>query len=275
MAPEQAEEHPPRPIDFRADVFSFGVTLYEAITGRNPFEGRSLLTTLENITMLNPPPPTRPNADLGALAGIVARCLQKRPEDRYGTTKDLVADLEALKPHPEPPKPLPVPGPWPIPPVPWWEVHQVVMSAFYAGSLVLLWLVHPLATPLWAARACTFVALTVGAVLVAIRGVLWLRLREARLAPRSPQKRLLLARVRTQFRPWLRGADWAFSLIFVAMAGLMLAINRPGTAAPLLLVAAINAVVFLFVEPSSESDAFPDDDGDPPSDRPPPPASRT
>jgi hypothetical protein len=145
------------------------------------------------------------------------------------------------------------------PPPTWWEVHQATMSAICAGALVLLWLVHPLANPLWASRALAFAALMVGAVILGIRGVFWLRLREARRDP-SPAKLRLLTRARTQYRPWLRAADWAFTLVFGGIAGLMLSVNRPGTAAPLLILAVANVVVFLFVEPISESDAFPEDD---------------
>jgi serine/threonine protein kinase len=259
MAPEQTEERPARPIDFRADIFAFGVTLYEAIDGRNPFEGRTLYTTIENIKHLRPPPPTRPNVDLGPLSAIVARCLEKRPEDRYSSTKDLVADLERLIPLPIPVPPVPPPPPPAQPPASWWEVHQLAMLVVYAAGLTLLWLVHPLASPLWASRTVAFAALIVGAALMTIRGVVWLRLREARLDPSSKKLRLLMTATK-EYLLWLRAADWAFSIAFAGAAGLMVAVNRPGTAAPLLILAVVNVLVFLFVEPISKADAFPEDD---------------
>jgi len=133
------------------------------------------------------------------------------------------------------------------------------MLAVYAVALTLLWLVHPLASPLWASRTSAFAALIVGAALMTIRGVIWLRLREARLDP-SPQKLRLLTMATKEYRPWLRAADWAFSVVFAGVAGLMVSVNRSGTAAPLLLLAVVNVLVFRFVEPISKADAFPEDD---------------
>jgi serine/threonine protein kinase len=258
MAPEQVEDRPGQPLDFRCDLFAFGVTLYEAATGINPFEGRSLFTTLENIKRIEPATLGRPGTDLGQLDGIVQRCLRKNPADRYESTRDLVQDLERLRPST-----VSIP---PRPPVvasrTWWEVHQLALSLFYAASLTLLWLVHPLARPLWASRALAFAALAGGALLIGMRSHFWFA---------SRQRLSTLGRTRALYRRAVRWADWAFSGTFATMTALLLYVDRPGPAAPLLIIAAVNVVVFFVVEPASEADAFPDDHSlaDPPAMRPP------
>ncbi len=94
MSPEQAEG---KPLDARSDVFSFGAVLHEMLTGRRPFEGDSYLRTLTAILRDTPPPlaAVRPGVP-AALEAIVARCLAKRPEDRYATGADVEKALAAL-----------------------------------------------------------------------------------------------------------------------------------------------------------------------------------
>ena len=81
-------------VDRRADVFSFGVTLYQVLSGRLPFEGATPLRILHNIQHAEPIPlsqamPSAP-ADLRA---IVDKCLAKEPEHRYGSMRAVVEDL--------------------------------------------------------------------------------------------------------------------------------------------------------------------------------------
>jgi eukaryotic-like serine/threonine-protein kinase len=86
MSPEQVEA---RPVDHRADVFAFGVVLYELLTGRNPFASSQYADTLHNIVHLDPP-----LADVQAqLRRVVRRCLEKDPERRYDSMKDVALDL--------------------------------------------------------------------------------------------------------------------------------------------------------------------------------------
>lgn len=66
-------------------------------------------------------------------------------------------------------------------------------------------------------------------------------------------------RTRARYRRAARFAGWTFSAIFALEAALMLYADRPGTAAPLLILAAVNVLVFLVIEPAAEDDAFPDD----------------
>jgi serine/threonine protein kinase len=76
MSPEQAEA---KPVDARSDVFSFGVVLYEMLSGRRAFSGDSAIAIMAAI--LHKEPALLPVAP--ALQSILARCLQKSPADRF------------------------------------------------------------------------------------------------------------------------------------------------------------------------------------------------
>ncbi len=95
MSPEQARG---RPVDHRSDIFSLGLTIYQMATGKLPFSGDSPIDTMHAIAFEETRPVTslRQNLPPG-LQRIVARCLRKRPEDRYQDTRNLVEDLKSLK----------------------------------------------------------------------------------------------------------------------------------------------------------------------------------
>jgi len=86
MAPEQVEG---KPLDHRADVFAFGVVLYELLAGANPFAAPQYADTIHNVAHLEPPLEPIPPA----LRRIVRRCLQKEPELRYDSLRDAALDL--------------------------------------------------------------------------------------------------------------------------------------------------------------------------------------
>jgi len=252
MAPEQLEELPDTALDSRADQFALGVTLYEAATGIHPFAGQSLASTFENIRKRRPAPITRSGVDRGRLDAIVQRCLQKEPSKRYASTWDLVAELEQLRFGPQP---VPVPEPEPMPVrrnTVWWELHQLATSAFYCAALILLFVAHRLADPVRAGQALFFVGLVPGVSLVVLRLNLWFGCRH-RLKG--------FTETRTRLRPWVKGLDWLLTAVFAATALLMFAIDRPGTAWPLVIIALVNLLLFLVVEPASERDAFEDEQG--------------
>jgi serine/threonine protein kinase/Tol biopolymer transport system component len=96
VAPEQAEG---KTVDARADIFSFGCILFEMLTGRQAFQGRSAVSVLANILHQNPPPVREFNPQLDPrLDAIVQRCLQKEADDRFQTIADAKLQLAALVP---------------------------------------------------------------------------------------------------------------------------------------------------------------------------------
>lgn len=90
-SPEQVSG---KPLDARSDLYNLGATLYALLTGRPPCEGRSFHETLDKIQSQRPEPPTKFHLAVPAqLEGIVMRLLEKRPDDRFLSAAQLVADL--------------------------------------------------------------------------------------------------------------------------------------------------------------------------------------
>jgi non-specific serine/threonine protein kinase len=94
MSPEQTRGDA---LDPRSDLFSLGVVLYEAATGRIPFEGPTALAMIHEITLVEPPAPSRVRRGLPrALDGIVTRAMAKDRERRYPRGDEIAAALRAL-----------------------------------------------------------------------------------------------------------------------------------------------------------------------------------
>src|SRR5882762_8565828 len=97
MSPEQAQGKT-NEIDQRSDIFSFGCILFEAATGKKPFEGDSIVKSLHSL-IYDPAPqikdlnPTAP-ADLQR---IIRRCLAKDKEHRYQSIKEVAIELKELR----------------------------------------------------------------------------------------------------------------------------------------------------------------------------------
>jgi eukaryotic-like serine/threonine-protein kinase len=91
LAPEQIEG---RPADGRTDLFAFGVVLYEMLTGRKAFEGKSRAVLMAAIMTAEPDPllTAQPLAP-PALDHVLKRCLAKDPDDRWQTAHDLLVQL--------------------------------------------------------------------------------------------------------------------------------------------------------------------------------------
>ncbi len=95
MSPEQASALGDV-IDARSDVYSLGAVLYEAVTGRAPFVGRSTAEVLDKVVKSAPPPPRSVDSSVDeALERIVVKAMDKDPARRYPTAKDLADALEA------------------------------------------------------------------------------------------------------------------------------------------------------------------------------------
>jgi serine/threonine protein kinase len=94
MSPEQAMG---RKIDPRSDIFSLGVIAYELLTGRFPFQGKSVGETLDNICHRPYIPIARFNLDASdRFEAIVGKCLRKDPDKRYRSAKELAKELRKV-----------------------------------------------------------------------------------------------------------------------------------------------------------------------------------
>jgi predicted ATPase len=95
MSPEQANGVQ---LDFRSDQFSFGLVLYEIVTGKRSFQRRSKAETLAAILRDEPEPVASLNPQAPApLCWLIDRCLAKDPKDRYASTRDLARDLATIR----------------------------------------------------------------------------------------------------------------------------------------------------------------------------------
>ncbi len=94
MAPEQLRGEK---VDARADIYALGTVLYEMVTGQRPFREELATRLADDILHKPPAPPTRLNPDMPArLEEIVLKCLEKAPENRYQSAKELLVDLRRL-----------------------------------------------------------------------------------------------------------------------------------------------------------------------------------
>ncbi len=91
MAPEQIQGGE---VDYRSDIFSFGVLLFEMLTGKLPFRGEHEAAMVYSIVNEEPAPLTKYQPDLSPeLERIIGRALEKVPEDRYQSVADMVSEL--------------------------------------------------------------------------------------------------------------------------------------------------------------------------------------
>jgi serine/threonine protein kinase/Tol biopolymer transport system component len=97
MSPEQASG---KPLDFRSDQFALGAIYYEMATGKRAFQRSTHAETLTAIIREDIEPVAQVNASVPApFRWIIERCLQKDPEERYGSTRDLARDVRGVREH--------------------------------------------------------------------------------------------------------------------------------------------------------------------------------
>ncbi len=136
MSPEQVRGHP---ADARSDIFAFGTVLYEMLTGERAFARATAGESLAAILRDQPPEVSRTVAVSPALDRLVARCLEKNPDERFQSARDLAFALrEAVSGSSQPePRTAPSPGGLRVRPV--IGALTVALAAFVAG-----WLLRPL-----------------------------------------------------------------------------------------------------------------------------------
>ena len=95
MAPELIDR---RPADHRADIFSFGCIVYEAITRERAFDANSDVDVLYKILHESPAPITGLSEDVPPeLQRLVERCLEKSPDERYQSLRDVALELRGIE----------------------------------------------------------------------------------------------------------------------------------------------------------------------------------
>ncbi|HUM04660.1 MAG TPA: protein kinase [Terriglobales bacterium] len=95
MSPEQARS---QDLDARSDIFSFGVVLYEMATGKKPFTGTNVVTTLHAVINSKPAPPSSVNPAVPKeLETVIGKAMEKDRTLRYQNASEMKADLQKLK----------------------------------------------------------------------------------------------------------------------------------------------------------------------------------
>ena len=145
LAPEQALG---KETDFRTDIFTLGLLLYELASGTNPFAAGTITATIGRILNDDPPPlsAVQPHS-FPAFDRIVHRCLRKDPLERYRSTQEIIGELERLHAersrHASSAGDASIDGIVPQPAAPrsrqWLINHHVIMSVVYVLLLYPAW----------------------------------------------------------------------------------------------------------------------------------------
>jgi hypothetical protein len=245
MSPEQLDG---RPLDTRSDVFSFGVLLYELVSGVHPFDGTTAVSTIGRILTADPPPLARAGDPVfEEIDRIIGLAIRKNPEERYGSIHDAVRDLERLKDRLTSGVHAAVAAPTPAATSPrwWWRFHQAAVSVVYGVSVYPVWLMKEW-TDATAAPAIFIGASAVAAVNATLRLHL---LFTARVAPDA------LGRELGATARWVRWSDRLFAALLLwagAMAG-----PRAALGALLVAIGVISLVTAEVIEPATTRAAFP------------------
>ncbi len=243
-------------VDFRADIFSFGVLLYELASGIHPFTSANPSSTIARVLEAEPPDVAQLSSSCPpALDPIIRQCLQKDPEQRPQSTRTLLERLEQLQrdvieseaqpaapAQPKAAEPARSSGTsalW------WWQFHQVVVGLVYYAMLYPLWLVRGWTRGGWGSLMF-FGSLAAVGVAANLRFHLWFT---SRFYPTE------LNAQRGHVAAWIRGADSLFVLLLLGAAGTV-ADAEAGMATLLVAVAIGCFLAFLIIEPATARATF-------------------
>jgi hypothetical protein len=239
--------------DFRTDIFSFGVILYELASGKHPFGSSDSVSTIARIlegeakglTAMNPALPED-------LDRIVRRCLNKRPVERYDSTRSLLADLERLseryaaknrivsaKAAAEAREGTKLALLW------WWQFHQACAGFGYYGMLYPMWRVKQWYVGVEGSLLFFPMLIAVG-VSANLRLHLWFT------------SRFYISELPEQRRKascWIRWGDWLF-VIMLAASSIRIHTDHAIIATLLMSVSIGSLVAFSLIEPTTTKAAL-------------------
>ena len=250
MAPEQLEG---QTIDFRSDIFAFGILLYELASGSNPFESHTPISTIARILETEPNPVPNLAQQVPGLEQIIQKCLRKNPEERYMSTQELVADLESL------PRDLRSTTSKQAAVslgasetaseqrllTRWWVVHQTAVLALYGLMVFAGWKIKE-----WTSGDWSFLLFFGMLICAAVNGTMRIHL----LFILRFHRKEINSQMRSS-APWIRGCDWGFVTLLLVSA-FVVAADHNAIAGLLGGVAIGYLVVSLVVEPATTKAAF-------------------
>jgi serine/threonine protein kinase len=250
MSPQQRSGEK---VDFRTDLFAFGLIVHEMASGSPPTNAaRSTSTTAAAVR--NDPPPF---AD-AAIDRVVARCLGTLLEKPYGSTQELVRDLEHIA-RQQPPEPD---GPqdagrrdrsesfagsrasalW------WWQFHQCALSVIYVLTVYPTWRAR-VWLPQPAQLLFFFAILAPAAAATTMRSHLWFSARSYATELAAQRRRAV---------PWIRRSDLIFCLTLF-IGAVAIGADHSEVAALLLALSISVAVAAALIEPATTRAAFRED----------------
>ena len=219
MAPEQLRGDPG---DMRADVYAFGILMYELATGRHPYDDG------DARVMLSP----------AVLDRVVRRCLRVAAHERYASGIEVLAALTAAGVHQsaehEPSRAL-----W------WWQFHQLAVVALHAAMVAAVWPARHWFAPPWG-TIVFYAALALETAAVTMRLHLW-------FSSRFQWDLLAVERRRVHWP--LAALDLAFQALLLTVGLAAARVDAP--TAPVFFVAAIASfLTLLLIEPATSKAAF-------------------
>jgi tRNA A-37 threonylcarbamoyl transferase component Bud32 len=251
MSPEQVDG---KDVDFRSDLFSFGVLLYELAAGTHPFEAPTPLSTAARVLAAEPPVLWEQNPAVPhELDRIVRKCMRKEPSERYQSTADLVVDLESLqrvtdgqraptlelKPAPRPKRSLSSPRAW-------WQIHQFGVMLVYTAMLI----------PAWQAREITGGTLGVIPFVIFVVGAVFNGILRVHMLFTAAFNTTVFAAEFKRAGPWIQRSDCLIGAVLVVSALPNAATHT--TLSSILAGFGIGVtIISLMIEPATTRAAFP------------------